>query len=82
MWIINQYGVMHSIPDGWSIPAGAVKASKDEIAEWQKADLVAKAERRAMKEQRRRDQAQFVVEVSEEPQMQPRKSRKAAETEE
>ncbi len=63
MYIINKYGVFHSIPDDWPLPAGARKATKAEIDEWKKQDGEAKAARRAQKEQTRRERAQLVVNV-------------------
>lgn len=35
MYIVNQSGVTHSIPDDWAMPAGARKATKEEIAAYE-----------------------------------------------
>ncbi len=35
MYIVNEHGITHSIPDEWKVPAGARKASKEEIADYE-----------------------------------------------
>lgn len=35
MYIVNAAGITHSIPDDWKLPAGARKASSDEIAAYE-----------------------------------------------
>lgn len=32
MYIINQHGILHSVPDDWAIPAGMRKATGEEIS--------------------------------------------------
>lgn len=61
MFILNKFDVMHTIPDDMPLPAGARKASKDEIAAWQAADAESKATIKAAKEASRLAHAQTVV---------------------
>lgn len=37
MHIVNKHGVVHTVPDDWALPAGARKASKTEIEQYEKA---------------------------------------------
>jgi len=43
MYIVNEHGVVHSIPDEWKLPAKARKATKEEIAAYDAASPVAVA---------------------------------------
>lgn len=61
MFIKNKFDVMHTWPDDMPLPAGARKASKDEIAVWEAADTAGKATIRAAKEASRLAHAQTVV---------------------
>jgi hypothetical protein len=41
MYIVNQHGVVHSIPDDWKLPAGARKATAAEVAAYEAGPVVA-----------------------------------------
>lgn len=62
MYIVNRYGIIHTIPDDWqTLPTGARAATPQEIAEFEVKDKEAKrrilAEKRAAASRR----AQLVV---------------------
>ncbi len=63
MFIVNKAGVMHTIPDDWALPAGARKATKEEIAKWEEGDKAAKQAKLARIEEERIRKAQAVVQV-------------------
>lgn len=43
MHIINKYGVHHTIPDEWKLPAGSRRATPEEIAAYEEAQKPAVA---------------------------------------
>lgn len=64
MYILNKFGVMHTIPDDMPLPAGARRATEKEIAAWQAEDATNKAAIRAQKEASRLAHAQTVVTIN------------------
>lgn len=61
MHILNKFNVMHTWPDDMPLPAGARKASKSEVEEWEAQDAENKVAIRAQKEASRLAHAQTVV---------------------
>lgn len=60
-YILNSFGVMHTIPDDMALPAGARKATPAEVAAWLIADDTAKAAILAAKQAAAARRAQLVV---------------------
>lgn len=77
-YIVNRYGIIHSIPDDWmQLPVGSRQATAQEIAEFEAKDAAAKkrilAEKRAAASRR----AQLVV-VQGDDEPEPAKDKKDA----
>lgn len=60
-WIVNKYGVIHSLPDDRPIPAGSRPATQEEINRWQEQDAKRKKVVAAQKQQSKIAAAKFVV---------------------
>lgn len=75
-YIINQFGVLHTIPDDWALPAGARTATAAEIREWEAQDAANKAVLLAAKQEARQRAAQVVVVAAEPDEPRPVGSRR------
>lgn len=63
MYIINKFNVFNDIPDDRPLPAGARKATPEEIADWQGEDAANKLILRQQKHEAAQRRAQMVVNV-------------------
>lgn len=59
--MVNKHGVLHSWPEDRPLPAGARKASKEEVVAWQKEDAANKAITLAAKQKKAQERAQMVI---------------------
>lgn len=64
MFIINKFNIFHDIPDDMPLPAGARRATAEEVADWQGQDAANKLIVRQQKQEAAQRRAQLVVQVA------------------